>query len=245
MRPARRRDFWRKSAGAAGWFSSTCITSRASRAGPIPFPTGWRPSVITTSSINPMRLATYSNRRRKRCASGIVATLAVGPTGMSSTRWVEPAATFFERMDATIWPGESIDSGRSTAISTSSAGDRSLVPPQARQPRWVRTMLLSCSNCSSTCASTSMVSAVPAGDVMAREEVFGHSMPCAATIGTTSMDVRLPGMPPMQCLSTTGCSPQFRRRPTRLMASLRKNTSSRSSSAWLQATTKAVSSIFE
>ncbi len=48
-----------------------------------------------------------------------------------------------------------------------------------------------------------MVSAVPAGDVMARDDVLGHSMPCAATMGTTSMEVRLPGMPPMQCLSTT------------------------------------------
>ena len=38
-----------------------------------------------------------------------------------------------------------------------------------------------------------MVSAVPAGDVMARDDVLGHSMPCAATMGTTSMEVRLPG----------------------------------------------------
>ena len=55
----------------------------------------------------------------------------------------------------------------------------------------------------STRASTSMVSAVPAGEVMARDEVFGIVRPCAATIGTTIIEVRLPGMPPMQCLSTT------------------------------------------
>ncbi|MEY9353296.1 hypothetical protein ABIG05_007735 [Bradyrhizobium japonicum] len=48
-----------------------------------------------------------------------------------------------------------------------------------------------------------MVSAVPAGDVIARDDVFGIVSPCAATIGTTIIDVRLPGMPPMQCLSTT------------------------------------------
>ena len=48
-----------------------------------------------------------------------------------------------------------------------------------------------------------MVSAVPAGDVMAREDVFGMVRPCAATIGTTIIEVRLPGIPPMQCLSTT------------------------------------------
>ncbi len=165
--------------------------------------------------------------------------------GMSSSRWVEPAAIFFDRMEATICPGESIDSGRSTAISTSSAGERSLLPPQARQPRSSRTISQRRSNGSSTLASTSMVSAVPAGEVMARELVFGQSMPWAATIGTTSIEVRLPGMPPMQCLSTTGCSRQSSRRPTRIIASVRKNTSSRSSSPWLQATTKAVSSIFE
>ena len=62
-------------------------------------------------------------------------TLAVGPMGMSSTRCVAPAATFLDRMDATICPAESMDSGRSTEISTSSAGDRLAVPPQARQPR--------------------------------------------------------------------------------------------------------------
>ena len=48
-----------------------------------------------------------------------------------------------------------------------------------------------------------MVSAVPAGEVIARDEVLGMVSPCAATIGTTIIEVRLPGMPPMQCLSTT------------------------------------------
>ena len=48
-----------------------------------------------------------------------------------------------------------------------------------------------------------MVSAVPAGEVIAREEVFGIVSPKAATIGTTMSVVRLPGNPPMQCLSTT------------------------------------------
>ena len=66
-----------------------------------------------------------------------------------------------------------------------------------------------------------MVSAVPAGEVMAREEVLGQTMPWAATIGTISMEVRLPGMPPMQCLSTTTRSFQSRRRPASIMASVR------------------------
>ena len=39
-----------------------------------------------------MRRATYSNRRRRRCASGMERTLAVGPMGMSSTRCVAPAS---------------------------------------------------------------------------------------------------------------------------------------------------------
>ena len=38
----------------------------------------------------------------------------------------------------------------------------------------------------------------------------------------TSMEVRLPGMPPMQCLSTTRGSRQSRRRPALTMASVRK-----------------------
>ena len=66
-----------------------------------------------------------------------------------------------------------------------------------------------------------MVSAVPAGEVMARLEVFGISMPCAATIGTITIEVRLPGMPPMQCLSTTGCCGQVRRWPTSTIACVR------------------------
>ena len=67
-----------------------------------------------------------------------------------------------------------------------------------------------------------MVSAVPAGEVMARDEVLGHSMPCAATMGTTSIEVRLPGIPPMQCLSTTSGSCQSSLRPLATMASVRK-----------------------
>jgi hypothetical protein len=104
-------------------------------------------------------------------------TLAVGPIGMSSTKCVAPAAIFLDKMDATICAGESSDRGRSTAISTSSAGDKSAELPQARQPRWVRTISDNFSNGNSTLANTSIVSAVPAGEVMAREEVLGHKMP--------------------------------------------------------------------
>jgi hypothetical protein len=53
-----------------------------------------------------------------------------------------------------------------------------------------------------------MASAVPAGDVMARDEVLGIVNPQAATMGTMIMLVRLPGRPPTQCLSTIGERPQ-------------------------------------
>ncbi|MCY1554893.1 hypothetical protein D9M68_915040 [compost metagenome] len=96
---------------------------------------------------------------------------------MSSTRWEAPAAIFFDRMEATICPGESMDSGRSTEISTSSAGERCAVPPQARQPLCARTISVRRSNGNCTVANTSMVSAVPAGEVMAREEVLGNTSP--------------------------------------------------------------------
>ena len=80
-------------------------------------------------------------------------------------------------MEATICPGESMDSGRSTEMSTSSAGDRSAVPPQLRQPRCCLTISVMRSNGNSTLASTSMVSAVPAGEVIARDEVLGNTRP--------------------------------------------------------------------
>ena len=66
-----------------------------------------------------------------------------------------------------------------------------------------------------------MQSAVPAGEVIARLEVLGINMPWAAMIGTTSIEVRLPGMPPIQCLSTTSGSCQMRRVPVSAMAWVR------------------------
>src|SRR3569832_2887280 len=70
----------------------------------------------------------------------------------------------------------------------------------------------------STLASTSIVSAVPAGEVIARDDVLGMVRPYAATIGTTIIDVRLPGTPPMQCLSTTSGTSQSSRLPTSAIA---------------------------
>ena len=90
-----------------------------------------------------------------------------------------------------------------------------------------------------------MVSAVPAGEVMARDEVLGMRRPWAATMGMTIRLVRLPGMPPMQCLSATRSAPQSSRSPPVAMARVRDRTSSRSSPTWAQATMKAVISILE
>ena len=74
--------------------------------------------------------------------------------------------------------------------------------------------------------------------------VFGHSRPCAATIGNTSIEVRLPGMPPMQCLSTTSGSRQSRRRPLATIASVGNRLLRGPVHRSLQATTRAVSSDF-
>ncbi len=60
----------------------------------------------------------------------------------------------------------------------------------------------------STRAIASIASAVPDADVIARDDVFGISRPNAATIGTTISVMRLPGTPPIECLSTTIGSPQ-------------------------------------
>ena len=168
----------------------------------MPRPIGWLPSVPTTTAFSPTSSAMYSNSLRRRTNDSRLRSLAVGPTGRSSTRCVEPAASFFDRIEATICSGVSIASGRSTEISTSSAGDRLAWPPHTRQPFSAATISRISSGPTSTRASTSIVSAVPAGEVMARDEVLGILSPCAATIGTTIIEVRLPGMPPMQCLST-------------------------------------------
>src|SRR3989344_4031569 len=53
-------------------------------------------------------------------------------------------------------------------------------------------------------ARTSSVSAVPAGLVMLLEDVLGIVKPAAAIIGTKTIVVLFPGMPPIECLSIIG-----------------------------------------
>ena len=138
---------------------------------------------------------------------------------------MEPAASFFDRIEATICSGVSMAKGRSTEIRTSSAGERLAWPPHTRQPFSAATISCISSEPTSTLASTSIVSAVPAGEVIARDDVFGMVRPCAATIGTTIIEVRLPGMPPMQCLSTTISLLHDRRPPTAAIARVIESTS--------------------
>ena len=61
-------------------------------------------------------------------------------------------------------------------------------------------------------------SAVPAGEVIAREEVLGIVNPAAATMGTTSMLVLSPGMPPTLCLSRIGPGPKSSVLPVEIIA---------------------------
>jgi len=70
----------------------------------------------------------------------------------------------------------------------------------------------------STGARVSIASAVPAGEVIAREEVLGMVRPQAATMATMMGVVRLPGRPPTQCLSTTGRTGQVRVSPAPVSA---------------------------
>ena len=83
------------------------------------------------------------------------------------------------------------------------------------------------------------MSAVPAGEVMAREEVLGMVSPQAAAMATTMGVVRLPGSPPTLCLSATTGTLQLRRSPASTIAWVRASVSDRSSGCAEQAVTKA------
>jgi len=83
----------------------------------------------------------------------------------------------------------------------------------------------------STGARTAMTSAVPAGEVIARDDVFGMVRPPAATIETMIGVVRLPGSPPTQCLSTMIADGQSSRSPLITIAWVRAQLSS-SSIGW-------------
>ena len=91
----------------------------------------------------------------------------------------------------------------STLMMMSSAGLKPIAPPQIRHPPSLLTTSRIFNTLKSTLVMVSIVSAVPAGEVMALDDVFGMMSPASATIATTIGVVRFPGMPPTLCLSMT------------------------------------------
>src|SRR5665647_3807023 len=100
----------------------------------------------------------------------------------------------------------------------SSAGASSNEPPQTKHPLVFATTSLISLIDRLTGHKVSTLSAVPAGDVIAREEVLGMVNPAAATIGTTIMLVLSPGIPPTLCLSRIGPWPKSIVLPVEIIA---------------------------
>ena len=156
--------------------------------------------------FKPNRFPKSTKSDAKVYASVRVLIFAPIPVGISITTCVAPIAFFLLRID-----GKSIGSmpkGYSTWMKRSSAGARSKAPPQTRQPLVFATTFLISSMVKFTGQRVSTLSAVPEGEVIAREEVLGIVYPAAATMGTTSMLVLSPGIPPTLCLSRMGPLPK-------------------------------------
>ena len=117
-------------------------------------------------------------------------TLAVGPMGGCQRQMARSRTIFLDRMEATICPGESSDNGRSTEISTSSAGDRCAVPPRPGSRGGAHN---ACCNWSDGQFDLGQhfhsVGGAGRGGDGARGGL-GQIMPWAATMGTMSMEVR-------------------------------------------------------
>ena len=106
------------------------------------------------------------------------------------------------------------------------------------QPPSRATIFLICEIDKFTGVIVSIVSAVPAGDVIERDEVLGIVSPAAATIATTIGVVRLPGIPPTLCLSRIIGESQCRRFPVLTMALVRSIISSIVRLSWPHAVIK-------
>src|SRR3989338_4454742 len=122
---------------------------------------------------------------------------------MSKTKCVVPAATFLAMTEIIILSNDSKDRGSSTRIMISSAGAIPSLPFQSIQPPTSLTIFSICLGVNSTEAIASITSAVPAGVVIARDEILGILNPAAAIIGTIIIVVLVPAMPPTECLSAT------------------------------------------
>ena len=161
----------------------------------------------------------------RRFAAAKLWTLAPSPNGKSITTYFEPTDFFFDITDAKTCPSGSNDNGYSARISLSSAGAKSRAPPQTRQPFVFSTIFFISSIEKETLQNTSIVSAVPAGLVIARDDVFGIVSPAAATIATTIGVTLFPGTPPILCLSTTYFRFHSKLSPSFTIARVTANTS--------------------
>ncbi len=202
--PAICRLFSTRSCGACSWLFSVQITSFASSRGPIPLPTGCAPSVNIVLILM-FSACPNSPKCLARCfACFLFATFAPSPIGISISKCVAPTLAFFAIIDASICPSASMLSGCSILIILSSAGARFTAPPQMMNPPTSLIIFLSLSTGRLTGHNTSIVSAVPAGEVIALLLVFGTMHPAATSIGTIIIVVLLPGTPPIECTSTIG-----------------------------------------
>lgn len=202
--PDIQRLFLTKSWGAQSEHFSVQITSLASSIEPIPFPIGWLPSVIIVFIFIFSSFPSSAKCLLRCFACFLFFTFVPGPIGISISRCVAPTLAFFAMIDASICPSASMLSGCSTLIILSSAGARFTAPPQIMNPPTSSIIFLSLFIGRLTGHSTSIVSAVPAGDVIALLLVFGTMHPAATSIGTTIIVVLFPGTPPIECMSTTG-----------------------------------------
>jgi len=139
-----------------------------------------------------------------------------------------PAAIFFDMIDASSCGSMSRFSRRSTWIILSSEGASPNEPPHARQAPTLWTIFFIFFIGISTFDIVSITSAVPDAEVIAREDVFGRVNPTAAQIAMTIGVVRLPAIPPIQCLSARYLPLNFNLTPVFTIAFVRPITSSKS-----------------
>ncbi len=86
---------------------------------------------------------------------------------------------------------------------SSSAGAKERAPPHTIQAPVFSTTLYTSSLFKATGITLSIISVVPAGEVIALVDVLGTTSPLAANIGTSIGVIPFPAVPPMECLSTT------------------------------------------
>ena len=183
--------------------SSTDKMSIHSSTGPIPRPIGCSPRVTAQSIFIPRLFPSILNLFARLLAFVSVSTLLSKPKGMSMTTAFAPMAAFFAITDARSWPSGSTERGYSPRMILSSVGAMSMFPPQTKHPPTTFIMSRILPTGISTLHHTSSVSAVPAGDVIALELVFGIASPHDAAMATMIGVTLLPGTPPIECLSTT------------------------------------------